>query len=463
MNPEGDIHNSNGLFKEEVPVWYQCNGKVSPKWLSACQKERNQTQAIMERIACPSNLKEALRRVVQNGGSGGIDKMQVKELKEWFVKNLALLQGELLSDEYKPQPVKGVRIPKPKGGYRLLGIPTVKDRLVQQAIHQVLNPMYDAKFSHQSFGFRPARNAHQALKHAARQVQEGKRIIIDIDLEKFFDQVHHHRLLWLIGTRVGDRRVINLIHRFLKSGIMEGGLMQQRVKGTPQGSPLSPLLSNIVLDELDQELTRRGLSFARYADDLQVFVSSRQSAERIMTRVTKFIEGKMRLKVNKDKSAIGRYYESNFLGHTILNRGRVGLSKLSEERFKNKLRAITKRNRGIRLESMIQELTPVLRGWLQYFKHAQMKEKLKVLEGWLRRRLKCFRLKQCKRTIGIVRFLRKLGVEEKLSWKTALSGKGWWRLSNSPAINLGMNNNWFGELGFYSLTDNYQRLNCSIL
>lgn len=463
MNPEGDIQNSNRLFKEEVPVWYQANGKVSPKWLSACQKERNQTQAIMDRIACPLNLKEALRRVVTNGGSGGIDKMQVKELKDWFVKNLALLQRTLLADEYTPQPVKGVRIPKPKGGYRLLGIPTVKDRLVQQAILQVLQPMYDSKFSHQSFGFRPGRNAHQALRHAARQVQEGKRTIIDIDLEKFFDHVHHHRLLWILGTRVGDRRVIKLIHRFLKSGIMEGGLLQQRIKGTPQGSPLSPLLSNIVLDELDQELTRRGLSFARYADDLQVFVSSRQSAERIMTSVTKFIEGKMQLKVNKDKSAIRRYYESNFLGYTILNRGRVGLSKSSEERFKNKLRAITKRNRGIRLESMIQELTPVLRGWLEYFRHAQMKEKLKGIEGWLRRRLKCFRLKQCKRTIGIVRFLRKLGVEEKLSWRTALSGKGWWRLSNSPAINTGMNNNWFKQLSFYSLTDNYQRLHCNSL
>jgi group II intron reverse transcriptase/maturase len=417
----------------------------------------------MERIACPLNLKEALRRVVTNGGSGGIDKMQVKELKEWFVKNLLQLQRELLEDEYKPQPVKGVRTPKPKGGYRLLGIPTVKDRLVQQAILQVLTPKYDAKFSDQSYGFRPGRNAHQALKYAAREVQEGKRIIIDIDLEKFFDQVHHHRLLWLLGTRIGDRRVINLIHRFLQSGIMEGGLTQQRVKGTPQGSPLSPLLSNIVLDELDQELIRRGLSFARYADDLQLFVRSRQSAERIMSGLTKFIEGKMRLKVNKDKSAIGKYYESNFLGHTILSRGKVGLSKSSEERFKNKLRSITRRNRGISLKAMLDELTPVVRGWLQYFKYAQMKEKLTRIEGWLRRRLKCFRLKQCKRTIGIVRLLQKLGVEEKLTWKTALSGKGWWRLSNSPAIAIGMNNEWFNAQGFYSLTENYKRQHCNLL
>jgi group II intron reverse transcriptase/maturase len=462
MNPEGDIQNSNLLFKEEIPVWYQDNGKVSPKWLSACQKERNQTQELMERISCPLNLKEALRRVVINGGSGGIDKMQVKELKEWFVKNLSLLQRELLEDEYKPQPVKGVRIPKPKGGYRLLGIPTVKDRLVQQAIFQVLNSIYDPTFSPQSFGFRPKRSARQALAHACKQVQEGKRIIVDIDLEKFFDQVHHHRLLWLLGTRIGDRRVITLIHRFLKSGIMEGGLIHQRVKGTPQGSPLSPLLSNIVLDELDQELSRRGIKFARYADDLQMFVSSRESAERIMASVTRFIEERMRLKVNKDKSAIRKYYESNFLGHSILC-GKVGLSKSSEERFKNKLRAKTKRNRGVSLATMIHELTPVLVGWLQYFKYAQMKEKMKRLESWLRRRLKCFRLKQCKRVIGMVRFLRKLGVEEKMSWKTALSGKRWWRLSNSPAIAIGMNNKWFEDLGFYSLTENYKKLHCNIL
>lgn len=462
MNPEGDIQNSNRLFVERIPVWYQANGKVSPKWLSACREERNQTQELMERIASTLNLKEALRRVVTNGGSGGIDMMEVEELKEWFVKNLSQLQQELLSDEYEPQPVKGVRIPKPKGGYRQLGIPTVKDRLVQQAILQVLNRMYDPKFSDQSFGFRPGRNAHQALRYASSQVQQGRGIIIDLDLEKFFDQVHHHRLLWLLERRIGDRRVIKLIHRFLKSGIMEGGFVEQRIKGTPQGSPLSPLLSNIVLDELDQELIRRGLKFARYADDAQIFVSSIQSAERVMVSITKFIEERMRLRVNKDKSSIRKYYESNFLGHSIL-KGKVGLSKSSEERFKNKLKTITKRNRGISLKAMLEELKPVIRGWLQYFKYARMKEKLKQIEGWLRRRMKCFRLKQCKRTIGMVRFLRGLGVEEKLAWKTALSGKGWWRLSNSPATAIGMNNKWFEELGYYSLTQNYQRLHCNIL
>ena len=239
---------------------------------------------------------------------------------------------------------------------------------------------------------------------------------------------------------------------------MEEGLSQQRTQGTPQGSPLSPLLSNIVLDELDQELTRRGHSFARYADDMQILVSSKEGAEGVMPGITDFIEGRMKLKVNWSKSAIRKYYDMNFLGHSILNQGRIGLSKSSEARLKTKLRTITKRNRGVSMEQIHRELKGVLQGWLPYFRYAGMKSKLEKLEGWLRRRLKYFRLKQCKRTIGIVRFLQKLGVEKRLCWRTALSGKGWWRLSNSPAINIGMNNKWFSEQGYYGLLENYNKV-----
>lgn len=323
MNRGGERPEKLGLFTEEIPVWYQGDGKVSPKWLSACEEERNQTSGLMDRIAEASNLQKACRQVVRNGGTGGVDGMQAKDLKGWFQKNLKSLQNELLSGSYKPDPVRGVRIPKPKGGHRQLGIPTVRDRLVQQAISQVLNLMYDKTFSPNSFGFRPGRGAHQALRRAAEYVQRGQRTVIDIDLEKFFDEVNHHRLLWLLGTRIGDKRVIRLINRFLKTGIMEDGLSQQRTKGTPQGSPLSPLLSNIVLDELDQELTRRGHSFVRYADDMQIFVGGKESAERTMSSVTEFVESRMKLKVNRGKSAIRKYYDTNFLGHSILNKGRI--------------------------------------------------------------------------------------------------------------------------------------------
>lgn len=267
--------------------------------------------------------------------------------------------------------------------------------------------------------------------------------------------MNHHRLLWLLGRRIGDKRVIQLINRFLKTGIMEEGLCQQRRKGTPQGSPLSPLMSNIVLDELDQELTRRGHSFVRYADDMQIFVFSKQSAERVMSGITDFIENRMKLKVNHSKSAVRECYNTNFLGHSILYQGRVGLSQSSEDRLKTKLRSITKRNRGVSFEQILHELETALRGWLQYFRHASMKKKVGHLDSWLRRRLKCFRLKQCKRTIGMVRFLLKLGVEKTLCWRTALSGKGWWRLSNSPALHIGMNNSWFSKQGYYSLLENY--------
>lgn len=446
------------LFVAEVPVWYGSNGKVRPEWLSKCEEERNRTKELMEQVASLTNLQEACKRVISNHGSGGVDGMETKDLKKWFAENAGKLQEELTSESYRPQPVRGVKIRKPKGGYRQLGIPTVTDRLVQQAIAQVLQKIYEPGFSDGSYGFRPGRNAHQALQRAATFVSEGKTNVIDMDLEKFFDQVNHQRLLWLLGTRIGDKRILRLISRILKSGIMQGGLTEQRIKGTPQGSPLSPLLSNIVLDELDKELTRRGLSFVRYADDLQIFAGSLTSAKRIMESVTKHIENKLKLKVNRDKSAIRKPTQTNFLGHCIYYNGLVGLSKDSEQRLKDKLRKITKRNRGVSLESIIHQLSSVLRGWLQYFRFASMKSRLDKLDAWLRRKLKCYRLKQCKRCIGVVRFLRKLGVEKTLVWRTALSGKGWWRLSNSPAINIGMCNKWFDTMGYYSLSKNYAKL-----
>lgn len=454
---------SGGLFVTEIPVWYQKNGKVNPVWLSMCEEERNQTTGLLERVTSLSNLQKAYQQVKKNGGSGGVDKMSIKEFGEWFTKHYRELQDEIQNGIYEPQAVRGIKIPKAKGGFRQLGIPTIKDRVVQQAISQVLQPIYDPKFSPNSFGFRPKRSAHQALRKASEAVKSGKNIVVDLDLAKFFDEVNHQRLMWLLGTRIGDNRLLRLIFKILKTDILIDGLQEQRIKGTPQGSPLSPLLSNIVLDELDQELTRRGLTFVRYADDVQILVSSRESAVRVKESIIRFIETKMKLKVNREKSGIKPGYKVNFLGYSLLNDGKLGLSQTSEQRLKEKLKSITRRKRGVGLGQILKELKVALQGWLQYFKLAQMKTKLTKIEGWLRRRLKCFRLKQCKRAIGIVRFLAKLGVEKTLCWRTALSGKGWWRLSNSPALNIGMNNKWFLEQGFYSLTQNYHLLYRSTL
>jgi RNA-directed DNA polymerase len=446
------------LFASEKPVWFERSGKVNPEWLSICEEERNQTTNLLERIAHPINLQKAYKQVKKNQGSAGIDGMTIEELGEWLKQNIQELESELIAGNYQPETVKGIEIPKPQGGKRLLGIPTVKDRLIQQAICQILQPIYDVKFSENSYGFRPNRGAHQALKQACRIVKSGKRLVIDLDLAKFFDEVNHQRTLWLLRRRIGDKRLLNLIAKILKTGILMDGMVNQRLKGTPQGSPLSPLLSNIVLDELDQELERRELSFVRYADDLQIFVGSQQSAERVMPSIIKFIENKMKLKVNREKSGIKKSYEVNFLGHSILAGGKLGLSKTSEKRLKLKVKEITQRKRGISLGQLIKELRTALQGWLIYFRHAQMKNKIEKIEGWLRRKLRCFKLKQCKRVIGIVRFLKFLGVEKTLCWRTALSGKGWWRISCSPAATIGMDNLWFTKQGYYSLTDNYQKL-----
>ena len=284
---------------------------------------------------------------------------------------------------------------------------------------------------------------------------EGYEYVVDLDLEKFFDKVNHDRLMWILGTRIGDRRVLKLIGRFLRSGMMQDGLLSQRLQGTPQGSPLSPLLSNIVLDELDKELEVRGHRYVRYADDAIILVGSEEAAKRVQRSITDYIENRMLLKVNREKSRICRPWELNFLGYKILKDGGLGISQESLKRFKQKLRRITRRNKGVSLDQLIQGLNPVLRGWLNYFRLARMKKRLSRLESWLRRRIRCYRLKQCKRVIGIVRFLRSRGLVEWWCWTLALSGKGWYRLSNTPQASEAMNLVWFEQIGLFSLSANY--------
>ncbi len=455
---QGECNFSEDLFATDIPVWYEGNGAVRSEWLSICERERNQTKNLLESVIDLGNLRKAYVSVRSNGGSSGIDKESVLAYGERFKTDYRALQTALLEGSYTPNLVKGVQLPKPDGGYRQLGIPTVEDRVVQQAILQVLQPYYDPKFSNYSYGFRPHRSTHQALVESCRYVKAGYTRVVDIDLSKFFDEVNHQRLEWLLSTRIGDKRLLDLIHKILRTGILEDGLVSQRIKGTPQGSPLSPLLSNIVLDELDQELQRRGLCYVRYADDVKVFVRSKLSSERVMGSLTKFIEERMLLKINYEKSGIRSARDTEFLGYRLQYGGKLSLSVKSEARLKSKLRTLTQRNRGVSFGQMINEIRIVLEGWLRYFSMALMKKKLEQIDGWLRRRLKCYRLKQCKRAIGIVRFMRSLGVEETLSWRLALSGKGWWRKSNTPATNIGMNNEWFTRQGYYSLSDNYQKL-----
>ena len=402
-----------------------------------------------------TNLQKAYRQVLKNGGRGGIDGMEMKEFRRWVGQHVLTLRRQLLEGTYEATAVLGVQIPKAQGGYRQLGIPTLRDRLVQQAIHQVLSPRYEKVMSACSYGFRPRRGAHDALLQAGAYVKEGKSWIADIDLEKFFDKVNHHRLMWLLRTRIGDERLLALIQKMLVCGMLQGGIVSQRLEGTPQGGPLSPLLSNIVLDELDKELERRGYAYVRYADDVKIFASTRYQAERIMSKVTDLIEGRLKLKVNKAKSQVCKGYELNFLGHSLLADGSLGLSKASEQRFKSKLKAITSRRRGVSIESVIKQLRDVCRGWLIYYRSARMQKKIERIDGWLRRRIRCFKLKQCKRAIGIVRFMRKEGVEQTLAWRTALSGKGWWRLSLSPASTCAMSSIWFARIGYQGLTDYY--------
>lgn len=432
-------------------VYSAGSGKEREEWLSRCREYRALTGDMMSSILDLSNLSLALSRVVSNRGSSGIDGIGVEELREWFSRKYNDLTEQLRTNTYEVSPIRGVKIPKPKGGYRQLGIPTVKDRLVQQSIHQVLERYYDPTFSEYSYGFRKGKGTQSCLETASRYISEGYSYIVDIDLAKFFDEVNHDRLQTRMSQRIGDKTLLKLIGKYLRSGLMEGGLISQRTKGTPQGSPLSPLLSNIVLDELDKELERRGLRFVRYADDMIIFVRSRKASERVMRTVTMFIEKVLKLRVNKDKSGIRRPYELNFLGHSFLWDGTLLLSKESESRLKFKLREKTRRSRGISLDQLIREVNLIMRGWLNYFVKAKMKLKLSKIMRWLRRRIRCFRLKQCKRPIGIARHLMKLGVPERRSWLLALSSKGWYAKSNTPQSNEGMDLKWFASIGLFDM------------
>src|SRR5580658_6098504 len=407
------------------------------------------TEQLMEEVCERENCKQALRRVRANKGSPGVDGMTVHKLAGHLKQHWPAIREQLLSGNYKPQPVKRVEIPKPDGGVRKLGIPTVLDRFIQQAVMQVLQRRWDRTFSEHSYGFRPGRSAHQAVEAAQRYIAEGYRWCVDLDLEKFFDRVSHDKLMAKIAERVSDKRMLKLIRTFLTAGVMEGGLVSPVDEGTPQGGPLSPLLSNIVLDEFDRELERRGLRFARYADDCNVYVRSRRAGERVMESLKRFIMTKLKLKVNEQKSAVARPWERKFLGFsfTANREPKRRIAPKAVLRFKAKVRELTSRTRGVSIERMAEELALYLRGWLGYFGKCQTPSVLQSLEEWTRRRLRSAIWKQWKR--GTVRFaeLQKRGVGKDLAAQTAGSAHGPWRLANSPALAIALPNAYFDSLG----------------
>jgi len=370
----------------------------------------------------------AYHQVVSNKGAPGIDGMSVRDLKRHLEENWPRIKEELLNGSYQPQPVRRVEIPKPGGGMRMLGIPTMVDRLIQQALHQELMPLFDPDFSESSYGFRPGRSVHQAIQAARKHVADGRRWVVDIDLEKFFDHVGHDLLMACVARKVKDRRVLQLIRRYLTAGVFEGGVVSQRVEGTPQGGPLSPLLSTILLDELDQELEKRRHAFCRYTDDCNIYVYSRWSAERVMASLVRFLEQRLKLKVNRAKSAVGRPWSRTFLGYsmTFHQKPRLKVAESSAKRFKAHLREVFRRGRGRSLKRVIEEATPKLRGWTAYFRLAEVKGVFEALDGWIRRKLRCLVWRQWKRPFTRARNLMRRGLTEQRAWRSATNGRGPW-------------------------------------
>lgn len=407
------------------------------------------SEQLMEVVCERENCLQAMKRVKANKGSPGIDGMTVEELPGHLKAHWPAIRERLLAGTYKPQPVRRVEIPKPDGGMRKLGIPTVLDRMVQQAVMQVLQRRWDPEFSKHSHGFRPGRSAHQAVAMAQKYVAAGKRWVIDLDLEKFFDRVNHDKLMAAVAQRVADRRMLKLIRAFLTAGVMENGLVGPVDEGTPQGGPLSPLLSNLVLDELDRELERRKHCFVRYADDCNIYVGSQRAAERVKRSITDFITRQLKLKVNEAKSAVARPAERKFLGFSISNaqepKRRIAAKAL--RRFKQRVRELTGRTRGISIERMTKELSSYLRGWKSYFGFCQTPSVFRDLDTWIRRRLRSMIWKQWKR--GRVRFgkLRERGVNKDLAATTAGSAHGPWHIANSPALSYALPIAYFDSLG----------------
>jgi len=405
-------------------------------------------EQLMEEVCDRENLERAWKCVRRNKGGPGVDGMTIDAAKDYLREHWPNIRSHLLEGTYQPQPVKRVEIPKPDGGVRKLGVPSVVDRLIQQALLQVLQEQWDPTFSKHSYGFRPGRSAHQAVAQAQQYVAEGYSVVVDLDLEKFFDRVNHDGLMARVAARLTDKRVLKLIRAFLKAGVMEDGLVRPVDEGTPQGGPLSPLLSNLVLDDLDKELARRGLRFCRYADDCNIYVRSHRAGERVMASVSRFLTQKLRLKVNETKSAVARPEERKFLGFSISNDGSERrIAPKAVDTFKTRIREMTRRTRGISLAQLIEDLAPYLIGWRGYFGFCQTPRVLTNLEAWIRRRLRSYLWRQWRNGPNRFKELRQRGVPKFHAAVAAGSPTGFWRMSGHPAVQQALRNNSFDLLG----------------
>ena len=417
-----------------------------------------QMEAVVER----SNLWRAYERVVRNKGAAGVDGLTVADFKTWLQQHWPTVRAALLAGEYMPGAVRKVEIPKPNGGVRLLGIPTVLDRLIQQALLQVLQPEFETEFSEHSYGFRPGRNAWQAVRQAQGYIREDRRWVVDLDLEKFFDRVNHDILMSRVARKVRDERVLKLIRRYLEAGLMADGIVSTRTEGTPQGGPLSPLLSNILLTDLDRELERRGHKFCRYADDCNIYVRSEMAGRRAMTAITDYLERSLKLRVNREKSAVARPWDRKFLGYSFTwhKRARLKIAEGSLKRLKDRVREIVVGNASRNLAGTISELNPALRGWMSYFRLTEVKGVLQDLDGWIRRKLRCLLWRQWKRPTTRNRKMQARGLDGTRAWKSASNGRGPWWNAGASHMNAAYPKSYFDALGLVSLLDTRQRFQC---
>lgn len=417
------------------------------------------TSRLLEDVLERNNMLEAMYRVIRNKGSYGIDGMKTDELREHVKKTWATVKTKLLEGKYNPSPVRRVEIPKPDGGVRSLGIPTVQDRMIQQAIAQVLSKLYEPTFSESSFGFRPNRGAKNAIKQSETYINQGYKWVVDMDLEKFFDKVNHNILMGKLEKKIKDKRLLKLIRKYLESGVLINGIKVSSEEGTPQGGPLSPLLANIMLDDVDKELEKRGHKFCRYADDCNIYVKSKRAGLRVMDSITRIIENELKLKVNKDKSAVDIVSKRKFLGFSfyfVKGVAKIRIHEKSIKRFKEKVKFITNRNRGISMDLRLLKLNDSIKGWINYFGIANAKRKLLELDKWIRRRLRACIWKQWKKIRTRYRNLVKLGIDNWKAWEYANTRKGHWKISGSPILSKSLHNKYLESIGFVSLTQTYQ-------